>query len=158
MRRFVGETEPEAALEALPHLLRRAAASLDRLLLRTLEQRGLGAVGATGLHVLVLVQRPKPVTLLAERLRITPQAMGRVTRRLEGLGLVLRYEDAYDARSLLVELTDDGADLAATIRQAVQDALDAVADEFEEGRLGQIVVDLGVLAEVGEHPDPWHRW
>ncbi|MDF2144263.1 MarR family winged helix-turn-helix transcriptional regulator [Knoellia sp. p5-6-4] len=158
MARFVGERGTPAELEALPYLLRRATASMDRLLLQTLEGRGFADVGATGLHVLLLVRSPRPVSLLAESLGMTPQAMGRVVKRMEARELVVRYEHPYDARSLMVELTDDGADLASIVREALQDALHVVSDDLEGERLGQLVDDLAVVAEVGEDPHPWQRW
>jgi DNA-binding MarR family transcriptional regulator len=131
---------------------------MDRLLLQTLEGRGFAEVGATGLHVLLLVRRPVPVSLLAESLCMTPQAMGRVVKRMEARELVVRYEHPYDARSLMVELTDEGADLASTVREALQDALHVVSDDLEGERLTQLVEDLAVVAEVGEDPHPWQRW
>jgi DNA-binding MarR family transcriptional regulator len=148
----------QVELEALPSLLRRATSALDSLLVQCLEAQGLTGVSATGLHVLSLLNRAKPLTLLAERLCVTPQGMGRTVRRLEELELVERYEDPYDARAPMVELTDEGAVVAATVRKAVEQALDGLADEVEPGRLQDLVRDLAVLAEVGAEPHPWDRW
>lgn len=150
-------------LEKLPSLLRRASSALDGLLVRCVEAQGVTGVGATGLHVLSVLDesrlsRAKPLTLLAERLCVTPQGMGRTVRRLEELGLVERYGDPYDGRALMVELTEEGAAVAAAVRGAVEEALDGLADEVEPGRLRELVRTLAVLGQIGAEPHPWDRW
>jgi hypothetical protein len=44
------------------------------------------------------------------------------------------------------------------VREALQDALHVVSDDLDGERLGQLVDDLAVVAEVGEDPHPWQRW
>jgi DNA-binding MarR family transcriptional regulator len=54
------------------------------------------------------------VTDMAERLRMTKQAMGQLVDHLEARGYVTRTPDAQDGRAKLVKLTQDGRRVAST--------------------------------------------
>jgi len=86
-------------VERLPFLLRRSAVALDQLVSQVLARSGLEDVSATGVHVLALVRRGRPASAVADALRISPQATGRVVARLEQQGLVCRYPHIFDGRA-----------------------------------------------------------
>lgn len=97
------------------------------------------------------------MTALAESLRISPQAAGRVVARLEERGLVWRYPHGLDARVRIAELTDQGADAVAAIHDALGDALHVLGDVLAPERTAPLLQDLEALAEIGEEPHPWDR-
>ena len=105
MRRLPGERGSPVEVERLPFLLRRSAVALDQLVSQVLARSGLEDVSATGVHVLALVRRGRPASAVADALRISPQATGRVVARLEQQGLVCRYPHIFDGRAMMV---DDG--------------------------------------------------
>jgi DNA-binding MarR family transcriptional regulator len=145
-------------VERLPFLLRRAAAAIEQLLTETVNGSDLPELTATGVQVLSLLSGSRPTSALAESLRITPQAAGRVVARLEEQGLVCRYPHRFDGRALMVELTPEGEEAAEAIRRAVEDALHVLGDDLEPGRLAALTRDLEVVAEVGQPRHPWDRW
>jgi DNA-binding MarR family transcriptional regulator len=145
-------------VERLPFLLRRAAAAIEQLLTETVNGSDLPELTATGVQVLSLLSGSRPTSALAESLRITPQAAGRVVARLEEQGLVCRCPHRFDGRALMVELTPEGEEAAEAIRRAVEDALHVLGDDLEPGRLAALTRDLEVVAEVGQPRHPWDRW
>ena len=157
MRRLRAAAPPPAEVERLPYLLRRAAAAIDQLLTETVNGSGLPELTATGVQVLSLLSASHPTSALAESLRMTPQAAGRVVARLEELGLVCRHPHRFDGRALMVELTPEGEEAAEAVRRAVEDALHLLGDDLEPGRLAALARDLEVVAEVGQPSHPWDR-
>ena len=160
MTRFPGQAAAPARVESLPFLLRQAAVATDRLL-TGLAAGGAGGeldgLGASAVHILALVRTGRPVTALAESLRISPQAAGRVVARLEQRGLLWRYPHDLDARVRIVELTDEGADAVAAIHDALEDALHVLGDVLAPERIAPLLQDLEALAEIGEERHPWDR-
>ncbi|HEX5523863.1 MAG TPA: MarR family transcriptional regulator, partial [Pedococcus sp.] len=93
MTRFPGQAAAPTRVERLPFLLKQAAVATDRLLtgLAAGAAGELDRLGASAVHILALVRTGRPVTALAESMRISPQAAGRVVARLEERGLLWRY-------------------------------------------------------------------
>jgi len=160
MTRFPGQAAAPARVESLPLLLRQATVATDRLLTGLAAGGAAGeldGLGASAVHILALVRTGRPVTALAESLRISPQAAGRVVARLEQLGLLWRYPHGLDTRVRIVELTDEGADAVAAIHDALENALHVLGDVLAPERIAPLLQDLEALAEIGEERHPWDR-
>jgi DNA-binding MarR family transcriptional regulator len=76
------------------------------------------------------------VTELAERARVTQQAMGKILKELERIGYVVRDIDGNDRRAKKIRLTERGM-------QLVQDSMDAVAEvrQHYSAQVGQAELD-----------------
>lgn len=67
-------------------------------------------------------------------------------RRLEARGLVQRVTDRDDGRRSLIELTDDGHDLAATTLGLVMDAFDLEIGDLDEAERSELGLGLARLS------------
>ena len=140
-------------MERLPFLLRRSAVALDQLVSQVLARSGLEDVSATGVHVLALVRRGRPASAVADALRISPQATGRVVARLEQQGWC-RYPHIFDGRAMMVD--DGGGGSGGQCRpRGGGGGLHVIGDDLEPQRLTALVRDIEDLAEVGEARHPW---
>ena len=101
-------------------LLRMPVDTVRAHMLRRLHERGFDDLDAAHLTVL---QYPGPQGLrpseLAERLRMSKQAVNYKLGELERLGYLERMPDAEDRRSRRIVLTERGEAIAHTIREAV---------------------------------------
>ena len=147
----------EDAVAGLPFVLRQASRAVDQLLRRTLDARGL-TISLTGLDLLALARAPLPVVVLADKLKITPQATSQVVAQLKAVGLVEKERGYLDRRVMVVETTDEGCELLARVKEVVEDALNYVADDLAVGRLPGLTEELADLAEVDRDRDPWGMW
>jgi DNA-binding MarR family transcriptional regulator len=148
----------EEAVVTLPFVLRQGSRAVDALLRRTLVARGLADVSLTGLDILGLARIARPIVALGERLKISPQAAGRVVATLEAAGLVEKRPGYRDGRQVLVEITPDGSGVLRVAHDAIMDALHLVADDVVEGRLADLTEDLATIAWVDRERHPWNRW
>jgi DNA-binding MarR family transcriptional regulator len=106
-------------------LLREAYLRLNDVVLVRLAQQGHGAVRPAHAAVFqYLDDTGTTVSLLAERARMTKQAMAELVRHLEVHGYVHRVPDPTDGRAKLVQPTDRGNE--------VVEVAQALAPEVEE--------------------------
>lgn len=78
------------------------------------------------------------VTELAERARVTQQAMGKMLKELERIGYIVRAEDSEDKRAKKITLTERG-------KQLVKDSMlivEEVRQEYAEKTGEQALADL----------------
>jgi len=118
------QTDTEAQLElvrqlstTLARILREFSRDFDRRVTALLRQRGHPDFSLS--HQVVFANMGlgrARVTELAERARITQQAMGKTLRELERLGYVASAVDETDRRARAIRLTDRGVQL---VRDAV---------------------------------------
>lgn len=151
--------EQEERIDHLPFLLRQASRVVDDVLRRLLDRSDAGKLSLTGVHVLVLCTHPMPVVTLADRLRISPQAMSRAVAALEAEGLVEKLQDGMDARVRLVRRTSEGEELLAQLRSRFVRAVSVVSDSLPEPRLAELADQLVELAMVDLDVPRWvvHR-
>ena len=149
--------EREESVGELPFRLRQASRAVDRLLRATLDARGQADVSVTALDVLVNCRRPIAIVTLAERLRLTPQSVSQSVASLTRAGLLDKERDWNDRRSVLVELTKEGAEVVAVATQAISDAVDFIGDTVSPGRLGELTADLATVGLVDRPRHPWDR-
>ncbi len=117
----------------LSRLLREFAKDFERRVLKKLHDRGHTDVRPSHSSVFAnLGLGAVRVTELAERARVTQQAMGKMLKELERMGYVARDIDSADKRAKEIRLTDRGIKL-------VQNSMDAMAE-----------VEAAYAAKVGE--------
>lgn len=121
----------------------------DRIGIGTTRAAGYGAHAPAAL-VTLLWYPDRPITQLADRLRISHPGAVQLSTRLEDAGLVERIPGA-DGRTRLLALTPAGRAAAKAVlveRQTVLDrAIAAVPDHALEGLLEAVSAMLGALAD-----------
>jgi len=92
------------------------------------------------------------VTALAERARMTHQAMGELVADLERAGLLERVTDPADRRARLVRPTASGHDVLTRAGARLAVLHDRWEHELEGLSVAQVVQALGVLIRICEEP------
>lgn len=117
--------DPEDDIARLHHALGRSS--------RLLRENASGGLTPTQLAVLGALLRhgPRQLTELAAAERINPTLLSRVVGRLEEAGLVRRDAQEQDRRAYVVSITEQGSDLASTLRQERREELAAVMGGLE---------------------------
>lgn len=92
------------------------------------------------------------ITVLAERARMTHQAMGELVADLEQAGLVERVSDPADRRARLVRPTPAGHEVLARAGTRLRVLHDRWARELEGVSVAQVVQALGILIRICEEP------
>lgn len=113
-REFSNRSEPAGNTAVL---LREAYLALDALPLTWLARAGHDRVRAAHTAVFeYLDAEGTTVSTLAERARMTKQAMAELVQGLEAVGYVRRVPDPTDRRAKLVVLTERGRDLISVVQ------------------------------------------
>ncbi|GGS47946.1 MULTISPECIES: MarR family winged helix-turn-helix transcriptional regulator [Streptomyces] len=94
-----------------------------------------------------------PVKKLGEQLRLDSGTLSPLVKRLEGAGLVRRERSAEDERSVLVQLTEDGAALRERALEVPRRIMSATGFDLAEivdlrARLDQLTSALDAAAEA----------
>ncbi|MFC8503885.1 MarR family winged helix-turn-helix transcriptional regulator [Pedococcus sp. NPDC057267] len=147
--------ELDEQLDHLPFALREASRSVDDLVAHLLRREAVTDLPLTAVHLLVLARTPRPVVALASRLRVSPQAAGRMVSVLERRGLVERAVDPMDRRQRLVSTTEAGEALLRMVRRQLFVAVSLVADDLGDERLVALVGELADLAMIEPDRVPW---
>jgi DNA-binding MarR family transcriptional regulator len=131
-------------------LLRMPAEVVRGHMLERLRTRGFGDLDAAHLTVL---QYPGPQGLrpseLAERLRMSKQAVNYQLGELERLGYIERVRDPDDGRSRRIALTERGETMAHTIREAVAEMEQQWSRKLGEKQFAQL---RALLVKLNEPP------
>lgn len=151
--RQVPEETDDPVLD-VPLLLRLANQRVERDLRDLARSEGLRGLTPTAMQVLRLCSRHgKPIVSLAERLLVSPQAVGQVVTRLENSGLVERGPHPMWGSSILVVPTAAGLGVVAALNASLQELAGIWADDLPPGRLDLLAADLETLAAP-----PGARW
>ncbi|WP_103535709.1 MarR family winged helix-turn-helix transcriptional regulator [Streptomyces sp. SM11] len=116
--------------------------------------KGLGLTYSQYLVMLVLWEHgPQPVKAIGERLQLDSGTLSPLLKRLEAAGLVRRERSREDERSVLIDLTDEGArlrDRALTVPRGVLAATGLSLDEVLglQDVLGRLTAALGEAADA----------
>jgi DNA-binding MarR family transcriptional regulator len=121
----------------LPRLLREFSRDYEQRIGAALSARGYPDIRSSHSAVLAnLGMGAVRVTELAERARVTQQAMGKMLKELERMGYVIRDVDIRDKRAREIRLTERGSTLALHTAEAV----DEVRRDYAR-RIGQPQLD-----------------
>ncbi len=133
MSKSTAETNREIAASLsnnLSRLLREFSRDFERRIWQGLVQRGYQDIRPSHSAVLAnLGLGAVRVTELAERARVTQQAMGKMLKELERLGYVTRGVDRGDRRAREIKLTARGERLASDSRSVGAEVRAAYADK-----------------------------
>ncbi|HLR27592.1 MAG TPA: MarR family transcriptional regulator, partial [Ruania sp.] len=121
--------EPPGPDADLSELLMHAARQMRRSWAHSIHQWGLSPHQAIALRTADAEEGGR-VSDLARRLRIAPRSATEVVDSLEERGLVRRSPCPEDRRAVLVEVTEDGREMARQIERARADARAAVFDRL----------------------------
>lgn len=120
-------------------LLRIPWEEVQRQMLERLHQRGFADLDLAHLNVF---QHPGPQgtrpSELANRLRISKQALNYLLGELERLGYLERRPDPDDLRSKRIALTERGVSACHVIREAVEEVETAWAQDLGPNRFAQL--------------------
>lgn len=134
-------------------LLERLAQAERSLLTREAHRLGLTALQAQLL--LHLSARTRGVVALAELLALTPATVSEALTALERKGFLQRHRDPEDGRRYLLEPTEEGAQVAQSLRAYAEPLRQALARVDQEALLVPLMevlahlVRQGVVAETG---------
>ena len=127
-------------------LLREAYVRLNDVVLVRLAQRGHDAVRPAHAAVFqYLDDTGTTVSLLAERARMTKQAMAELVRHLETHGYVRRVPDPTDGRAKLVLPTDRGDEVVEIAQSLAPEAEELISALLGPDRTAALRADLEVL-------------
>lgn len=126
--------------------LREAYTVLDSLVIPRLARHGHSAVRPAHSAVFEhLDESGTTVSTLAQRARMTKQAMAELVQNLERRGYVVRGPDPGDRRAKLVTLTDKGREVVAIAQGLLPEAERHVADTIGAERLEALRQDLQAI-------------
>jgi DNA-binding MarR family transcriptional regulator len=139
-------------------LLRDAYLALDNLVPARLVERGHPAIRPAHSAVFeYLDETGTTVSRLAERARMTKQAMAELVEHLETHGYVVRRPNPADGRSKLVVPTERGREVVA-IAQAMVPEVEGLAERaVGAGRLDRLRRDLAAISRAVELSDAAER-
>jgi len=129
-------------------LLREAYVRLNDVLLVRLAQKGHDAVRPAHAAVFqYLDDTGTTVSLLAERARMTKQAMAELIRHLEAHGYVRRVPDPTDGRAKLVLPTDRGDEVVEIAQSLAPEAEELISAVLGPDRTAVLRADLEALLQ-----------
>ena len=129
-------------------LLREAYVRLNDVVLVRLAQRGHDAVRPAHAAVFqYLDDTGTTVSLLAERARMTKQAMAELIRHLEAHGYVRRVPDPTDGRAKLVLPTDRGDEVVEIAQSLAPEAEELISAVLGPDRTAVLRADLEALLQ-----------
>lgn len=98
------------------------------------------------------------ITALAERARMTKQAMSELVRRLERDGFVERRPDPEDGRAKRVQMTEKGRDVTEAAQQTNREVVESWSESLGREELQRLLELLSDLLQSQEalprFPDP----
>jgi DNA-binding MarR family transcriptional regulator len=144
-------TQPTPADGAQTEVAMRLIPVLMRVGRRIRPASGELAVGHFSLLGTLYRYGPQRPSELARIERFTPPAVSRVVGALEDRGLVVRKPSPDDARSTLVEITDEGRRLLVEIRTEQANAVAELLGVLDDDELETVSGALDALEKVARH-------
>ena len=143
----------------LPRLLREFSRDYERKIYERLVERGYPDIRPSHSQVFAnLGLGAVRVTELAERARVTQQAMGKMLKELERLGYVARDTDDADRRARVIRMTQKGIDMTAVCLEIVNQLYTEYAEKIGHRRLEELEERLREavgLLELDYLPESW---
>jgi DNA-binding MarR family transcriptional regulator len=133
----------------LPGLLAQVKALAVQDLFRRMAQAGFDDVreGHGCVFGFVDLDQGSRLTDVAERARLTKQAVGEAVAELEQLGYVKRVPDPADGRAKIITFTERGREAALTGRRLFAEIEDEWAERFGEERIAEMRAAAEEIAE-----------
>lgn len=130
-------------------LLSTAARLVEHSWNEKLTGAGLTHAGVIALDVLSAAKEPMSQAMIAQKVRVQSQTMGKTLSRLEAWGYISRQPSPSDRRSQVVSITDAGARVIDEVREVDRRVLQRVAVDGDKLRkeLQTIVLLLASRAE-----------
>ena len=164
MPKTTAETNQDLAYQLsnnLSRLLREFAKDFEVRILDNLHERGHTEIRPSHSSVFAnLGLGAVRVTELAERARVTQQAMGKMLKELERIGYIARDIDQGDKRAKEIRLTDKGVQLVADSMEAIKDVEAEYAAKVGVRRLKELeklLADTVDRIELDYLPESWVR-
>lgn len=143
----------------LSRLLREFSRDFERRIWEQLASRGYSDIRPSHSQVFAnLGMGAVRVTELAERARVTQQAMGKMLKELERMGYVARDVDDSDRRAREIRLTQKGIHLAETCLEVVDEIHADYARKVGTRRLAELeerLREVVGLLELEYLPESW---
>jgi len=143
----------------LARILREFSRDYDRRITAKLQELGHRDISLSHQVVFANIGLGRTrVTELADRARITQQAMGKTLRELEKLGYIERAIDSADRRAKAIRLTPRGQQLVEDAVAVAEEVRRYYADKIGAGELEQLDRQLRAAAhklELGYLPAHW---
>lgn len=143
----------------LSRLLREFSRDFERRIWLALEARGYPDIRPSHSAIFAnLGMGAVRVSELAERARVTQQAMGKMLKELERTGYVARDVDSVDKRAKEIKLTDQGAQLVADSLEVVGEVRQYYAEKIGVADLENLESSLRNAMrklELDYLPDAW---
>lgn len=95
---------------------------------------GLTHAGVIALDVLSAAEEPMSQTMIAQRIRVQSQTMGKTLSRLEARGYIRRQPSPSDRRSQVVSITDVGIRVINEAREVDRTLLESAAVDGDKLR------------------------
>lgn len=123
----------------LPRLLREFSRDYERRIWEQLAARGHPEIRPSHIHVFAnLGMGSVRVTELAERARVTQQAMGKMLKELERMGYIARDVDSRDKRAREIRLTERGIELVRDSLEVVDQVKAHYREKIGEAELEEL--------------------
>ena len=146
MSKSAAQTNQEVAYSLsnnLVRLLKEFSKDFERRILAELHQRGHPLIRPSHSAVFSnLGLGAVRVTELAERARVTQQAMGKMLKELERIGYIARDVDGTDKRAREIRLTSAGVNLIQESLRAVEEVQAQYAQKIGEQELHDLELAL----------------
>ena len=143
----------------LPRLLREFSRDYERKIYERLVERGYPDIRPSHSQVFAnLGMGAVRVTELAERARVTQQAMGKMLKELERLGYITRDTDDADRRARVIRMTQKGINMSAVSLEIVAQLYAEYAEKIGARRLEELEERLREavgLLELEYLPESW---
>ena len=143
-------TDPAVAAEAeLCHRLVAGSVDFAGAFLRWVDANGCDGLPYTRLRLLETLhcQGPAMMRAVGDQLGLSPRNMTALVDALEDEGLVTRRTHPTDRRAVLLELTDEGRDVADQTLEPRVAAIAAAFDVLPEGERRQFVHTLAKMVD-----------
>lgn len=95
---------------------------------------GITHAGFIALDVLSAAKEPMSQAMIAQKVRVQTQTMGKTLSRLEARGYIRRQPNPSDRRSQIVSITDAGARVINEVREVDRAVLERVAVDGDKLR------------------------
>jgi MarR family transcriptional regulator, organic hydroperoxide resistance regulator len=132
--KFYNSRMPDMDLWPTGRLLSTAARLVEHSWNEKLAGSGLTHAGVIALDVLSAAEEPMSQSMIAQRIRVQNQTMGKTLSRLEARGYIRREPSPSDRRSQVVSITDAGARVLNEAREVDRTLLERVAVDGDKLR------------------------
>jgi MarR family transcriptional regulator, organic hydroperoxide resistance regulator len=144
---------PNMDLWPTGRLLSTAARLVEHSWNEKLAGAGLTHAGVIALDVLSAAEEPMSQSMIAQKVRVQNQTMGKTLSRLEARGYIRRQPSPSDRRSQVVSITDTGVQVINAAREVDRTVLTDVAVDGDKLRK-ELQTIVRLLASQAKESSP----